>query len=119
MGPYYVTALVNMIGGVRRVSGSARATFPTRTITSRPKHGEVITVGTPTHISGTLDFANGAIATLVTAGIADLIWLASPHDTFTGAVVLLDVLVMIALAGTVAGSALLIGDRAVPSPRHG
>lgn len=67
MGPYYVTALVNMIGGVRRVTGSARATFPQRTITSQPKKGEVITVETPTHISGTLDFENGAIATLVTS----------------------------------------------------
>lgn len=28
MGPYYITALVNMIGGVKRVSGSARATLP-------------------------------------------------------------------------------------------
>ena len=34
MGPYYLTALVNLMGPVQRVTGSARATFPQRTITS-------------------------------------------------------------------------------------
>jgi predicted dehydrogenase len=67
MGPYYITALINMIGGIKRVSGSARATFPERLITSDPKNGEVVKVETPTHISTTLDFANGAIGTLVTS----------------------------------------------------
>ena len=67
MGPYYLTALVNMIGGVSKVSASARATFAERTITSAAKNGEIITVETPTHIASTLDFANGAIGTLVTS----------------------------------------------------
>jgi len=67
MGPYYLTALVNLMGPVRRVSGSTRATFPTRTITSEPKNGEVITVDTPTHIAGVLDFASGAIGTITTS----------------------------------------------------
>ena len=35
MGPYYLTALVNLLGPARRVSGSTRITFPTRTITSK------------------------------------------------------------------------------------
>lgn len=61
MGPYYLTALTTLLGPIRRVSGSARATFPTRTITSQPKSGEVIPVETPTHIVGTLDFERGAI----------------------------------------------------------
>lgn len=67
MGPYYVTALVNMIGGVKRVAGMCRATFPTRTITSEPKRGKVVTVETPTHIVGTLEFANGAIGQITTS----------------------------------------------------
>lgn len=67
MGPYYLTALINLIGGVKRVSGSARATFAERTITSKQKHGEIIKVETPTHLAATLDFANGAIGTLVTS----------------------------------------------------
>ncbi len=67
MGPYYLTALVNLIGPITRVTGSARATFPTRTITSQPKFGKVVKVETPTHIAGILDFANGAVGTLVTS----------------------------------------------------
>ena len=65
MGPYYLTDFVSLIGGIRRVTGSARATFPTRTITSEPKKGTVLEVGTPTHLAAVLDFDNGAIATLV------------------------------------------------------
>lgn len=65
MGPYYLTALVNLIGPIKRVSGSARITFPERLITSQPKYGKVVKVETPTHIAGTLDFANGAIGTVV------------------------------------------------------
>jgi predicted dehydrogenase len=67
MGPYYLTALVNLIGAVKRVSGSARISFPTRTITSQPKNGKVIQVETPTHLAAVLDFANGAVGTLVTS----------------------------------------------------
>jgi predicted dehydrogenase len=67
MGPYYLTALVSLLGPVRRVTGSARVTFPQRTITSRPRHGETITVTTPTHIAGVMEFMNGAVVTLVTS----------------------------------------------------
>ncbi len=67
MGPYYLTALINLIGPVQRVSASARATFPTRTIGSEAKKGQLIQVNTPTHIAATLDFANGAIGTLATS----------------------------------------------------
>jgi predicted dehydrogenase len=67
MGPYYLTALVSLIGPIRRVTGSARASFAERTITSEPKRGQKITVETPTHIAGVMDFANGAIGTIVTS----------------------------------------------------
>lgn len=67
MGPYYLTALVFLLGPVRRVSGSARATFPTRTITSEPRRGQTIDVRVPTHVAAVLDFQSGAIATLVTS----------------------------------------------------
>jgi predicted dehydrogenase len=66
MGPYYLTALVALIGPVRRVSGSARITFPERTVTSKPKAGTVIKVEVPTHIAGVMDFANGAVGTIIT-----------------------------------------------------
>jgi predicted dehydrogenase len=67
MGPYYVTALVTLIGAVRRVTGSTRITFAERTITSEPKYGQKIVVDVPTHVAGILDFASGAIGTIVTS----------------------------------------------------
>ncbi|BCL79373.1 oxidoreductase [Ktedonobacteria bacterium brp13] len=67
MGPYYLTALIAMLGPVRRVSGSTRITFPERTITSQPKYGQTIKVNTPTHIAGTMDFASGATCTIITS----------------------------------------------------
>ncbi|MHC4248917.1 MAG: Gfo/Idh/MocA family protein, partial [Planctomycetota bacterium] len=65
MGPYYITALVNLLGPVKRVTGSARVTFPERTITSKPKAGAKIAVDVPTHVAGVLDFASGAVATII------------------------------------------------------
>lgn len=67
MAPYYLTVLVSLLGPVRRVTASARVTFPLRTITSLPRRGQAITVTTPTHLAGVLDFANGAVVTLVTS----------------------------------------------------
>jgi predicted dehydrogenase len=67
MGPYYLTALVSLLGSVRRVTGQARASFPTRTITSQPKYGEKIIVNTPTHVTGLLEFENGVQGTIITS----------------------------------------------------
>lgn len=61
MGPYYLTALINLLGPIRRVTGSGRTSFSTRTITSEPMKGKTIVVETPTHITGVLEFAQGAI----------------------------------------------------------
>lgn len=67
MGPYYLTALVSLMGPVSRVTGSARITFPERTITSAPKYGTIIDVDVPTHIAGVMDFHTGAIGTIITS----------------------------------------------------
>lgn len=67
MGPYYLTALVNLLGPVKRVAGSTQSAFKTRVITSQPKFGTIIKVNTPTHVAGTLDFANGAVGTIITS----------------------------------------------------
>jgi predicted dehydrogenase len=67
MGPYYLTALVSMLGPVSRVTGSARITFPERTITSEPKYGQKIAVEVPTHVAGVLDFASGVVGVIVTS----------------------------------------------------
>lgn len=66
MGPYYLTALAGLLGPIRRVSASARASFPERTITSEPKKGQTIPVNTPTHIIATLDYEGGTLASLTT-----------------------------------------------------
>ncbi len=67
MGPYYLTALVNLLGPVRRVTGSARVSFKERLITSQPKAGTKIEVKVPTHVAGIMDFASGTMATLLTS----------------------------------------------------
>ncbi|MBC8104409.1 MAG: Gfo/Idh/MocA family oxidoreductase [Cytophagales bacterium] len=67
MGPYYLTALTVLIGPIQRITGSARATFSERTITSQPLHGTKISVDIPTHIAGVMDFANGAVGTIITS----------------------------------------------------
>lgn len=67
VGPYYLTALVALLGPVRRVTGSTRISFPERTIGSGPKQGQKVTVRTPTHITGLLDFASGVVGTITTS----------------------------------------------------
>jgi len=67
MGPYYLTALVSLLGPVRRITGSARISFPQRIITSKPKFGKIIDVEVPTHVAGILDFENGAVASIITS----------------------------------------------------
>lgn len=67
MGPYYLSALILLMGPIARVSGATRISFPTRTITSQPKAGTVIKVETPSHLVGVLEFHSGAVATLITS----------------------------------------------------
>ncbi len=67
MGPYYITALINFLGPVTRVSGSAQSAFAERVITSQPLAGTKIPVQTPTHVAGVMDFAGGVTATIVTS----------------------------------------------------
>jgi len=67
IGPYYLTALVSMLGPVRRLTGSTRISFPERLITSQPLAGTKIKVNTPTHVTGVLDFVSGLVATVITS----------------------------------------------------
>ena len=67
MGPYYITALINFLGPITRVSGSAQSAFAERVITSQPLAGQKIPVETPTHVTGVMDFTGGATATIVTS----------------------------------------------------
>ncbi|WP_046214808.1 Gfo/Idh/MocA family protein [Paenibacillus wulumuqiensis] len=67
MGPYYLTALISLLGPAELVSGMTRTSFAQRTITSEPKFGQVIDVEVPTHIAGTIQFRSGAIASMITS----------------------------------------------------
>lgn len=67
MGPYYLTALVSLLGSIERICGSARISSPERIITCEPKSGTKIKVEVPTHVAGILDFTSGAIATMITS----------------------------------------------------
>ena len=67
MGPYYLTALLQLLGPMKRVSGIASIAVPERTITSEPKKGKKIAVETPDHVTGSIEFENGAVGTIITS----------------------------------------------------
>lgn len=61
MGPYYFTALVNLLGPVKAVHASTSRAFSERDT----KHAGVVPVNVNTHYSGTLEFENGALINAV------------------------------------------------------
>ena len=65
MGPYYLTALVQNLGPVRRVAATASTARETRVIGSGPREGETFSVEVPTHVSALLEFEGGASAQCV------------------------------------------------------
>jgi predicted dehydrogenase len=67
MGPYYLTALVFLLGPINRIAGLTRTTFSERLITSEPKYGTTIAVDVPTHVAGLMDFHSGAVGTIITS----------------------------------------------------
>ena len=65
IGPYYITALVNLLGPVKSVVALAKKSFPERLVTAEgPMKGKKIKVTTPTTINAVIEFANGAQVTL-------------------------------------------------------
>lgn len=66
MGPYYITALVQLLGEAKGVMGMTKKSFPQRIITSEPHHGETIEVDVDTYLSGNIQFSSGAIAQVFT-----------------------------------------------------
>jgi len=66
MGPYYVTALVSLLGSVKRLCGMTKQSFPYRTITSEKKFGKQVPVEVETFVSGLMEFDNGVIANIIT-----------------------------------------------------
>jgi predicted dehydrogenase len=66
LGPYYLTALVNLLGPVARIQAHGQVGQEERLVTAPgPRHGQRITVETLTHVTALLDFAAGAQITLM------------------------------------------------------
>ena len=65
MGPYYLTALVHLLGPVTRVVGLSSRPRTTRTVGSGPRAGTTFDVEVDTHVTGVLQHAGGALTTLV------------------------------------------------------
>jgi predicted dehydrogenase len=65
LGPYYVTALLALLGPVDVVAAMAGRGFPERTVQTEPRRGSTIAVEVDTHVTGSLRFASGALATIV------------------------------------------------------
>ena len=65
MGPYYLSALVHLLGPVVKVTGASSRPRAERTIGSGPRAGHSFPVEVDTHITGVLEHAGGALSTLV------------------------------------------------------
>jgi len=65
MGPYYISALVTLLGPVTSVIGAASAGRSERTIGSGPREGQTVPVDIDTHVTGVLMHTSGAVSTLV------------------------------------------------------
>jgi len=66
MGPYYLTAMVTLLGPVRRVTGSTQQVNKEITVINpkSPRFGDTVPVEAPTNVAATLDFHNGAVGSL-------------------------------------------------------
>jgi predicted dehydrogenase len=67
VGPYYITALVHLLGPVARVVAYAKTAVAERVIGKGPRSGTRFAVEVPTHVTGLVEFAGGAVATLITS----------------------------------------------------
>ena len=64
-GPYYITALINLLGPVKKVTAVNGRGFDERTCTSESRFGDKMPVEIDTHIAGLLEFECGTIITLI------------------------------------------------------
>lgn len=67
MGPYYVTSLVHLLGPIRRVTAAAARFDDERSIVTESGALRSFPVEIETHLAGTLDFACGAVVSLVSS----------------------------------------------------
>ncbi len=67
MGPYYITAMINLLGGIKEVYGYCNTGYATRLITAEPHVGEIIHVNTPTHYEAFITLDSGVRVSLLTS----------------------------------------------------
>ncbi|HEY3466372.1 MAG TPA: Gfo/Idh/MocA family oxidoreductase [Amycolatopsis sp.] len=60
MGPYYLTALVHLLGPVRRVTGAGGRARETRVVGSGPRAGTEFPVAVPTTVAALVEFERAA-----------------------------------------------------------
>ena len=77
MGPYYVAALVSLLGPIRRVAAVGRGVGEERVIGSGPRAGQTIEAAVPTTVVGALEFASGAVGSLTAS--FDVVASEAPH----------------------------------------
>ncbi len=65
MGPYYLTALIHLLGPVKRVAAIGGRALDERVATSEGARGRTLPVEVNTHTAGVLEFHNGAIITMI------------------------------------------------------
>jgi predicted dehydrogenase len=65
VGPYYLNALVQVLGPAVQVAATGSTSRLKRTVATGPRAGEEFDVTVPTHVSATIQFASGQSATLV------------------------------------------------------
>lgn len=56
MGPYYLNALIHLLGPAKRVFGATKKTFA-----EAERMGSLLKVEAPTHVTGVLEFGNGVL----------------------------------------------------------
>ncbi|MBE1492217.1 putative dehydrogenase [Plantactinospora soyae] len=67
MGPYYVSALIHLLGPVRAVVGAASRLRAERVIGSGPRVGQRVPVDVDSHVTGVLEHTSGALSTITTS----------------------------------------------------
>ena len=67
MGPYYLTAMINLLGGIKEVYAYSNTAHATRLITAEPHVGEIIQVNTPTHYEAFVTLESGLRVSLLTS----------------------------------------------------
>ncbi|OSP53915.1 Gfo/Idh/MocA family protein [Pseudoruegeria sp. SK021] len=67
MGPYYITAMVNLLGPVARVTAFGGRARDRREIATGPRAGSHVPVEVDTHLAGVLGFQQGALVQIATS----------------------------------------------------